>query len=159
MLPFPFFSKGGLPKWLTQNYFNNDIHKFVQEMVEQSISSSIQNAKMMGTMYRDEDPEKPETPEQASESLHATIFESNSHVYVRMFIKDESVLRNLKIYHNSSELVMEGFPSSDDRHVIALPSPVKMKESIAEYEDNHLQIKMRKKADPQFTEVAVPKLD
>lgn len=157
MLPFPFFFKGGLPKWLTQTYLNNDIHKFVQEMVEQSISSSIKNAKMMETIYQVDDEEEKSEP--AGGTIQAATFESNNHVYVRLFIKDESILSNLKIYHNSNELVIEGMPSPDDRHVIALPSPVKMKESIAEYDDNHLQIKMRKKIDPQYTEVAVPKVD
>lgn len=156
MLPFPFFFKGGLPKWLTQTYLNNDIQKFVQEMVEQSISSSIKNAKMMETMYQVDEDEKPGP---TSGTLRATTFESNDHVYVRVFIKDESVLSNLKIYHNTNELVIEGIPSLDDSHVISLPSPVRMKESVSEYRDNYLQIKMKKRIDPQFTEVAVPTLD
>ncbi|MBM7714628.1 Hsp20/alpha crystallin family protein [Siminovitchia sp. FSL H7-0308] len=155
MLPFPFLSKGGLPKWLTQSYLNNDIQKFVQEMVEQSISSSIKNAKMMGSVHEVEE----ERPEQANGTLQASTFESNDHVYVRVFVKDESVLPNVKIYHSSNELVIEGMPSSDDRHIISLPSPVRMKESVSEYRDHHLQIKMKKRIDPQFTEVAVPTLD
>ena len=66
MLPFP-FSKGGLPKWLGQHYFNNDIQKFVHEVMEQSISTSIKNAKMMGPMY-DTEEEKPKPLEEEKQS-------------------------------------------------------------------------------------------
>lgn len=167
MLPFPF--KGGLPKWLSQNYFNNDIQKFVHEVMEQSISSSIKNAKLMEAVYtgRADDQEQvinePEAEQVKQEpvngSLQATTFESLDHVYVKILLIDSSQLKNLKVYHNSNQLTLEGIPNRDDRHVITLPSIVTPKDSISEYRDSFLQIKMRKQIDPQFTEIAVPPLE
>ncbi|RST72022.1 hypothetical protein D4T97_017325 [Siminovitchia acidinfaciens] len=169
MLPFP-FSKGGLPKWLSQGYFNNDIQKYVQDVMEKSIASSIKNAKLMESAYMDmgDDEEQviiePETKEHGKQesahgSLQATTFESLDHVYVKVLLTDTSQLSNLKVYHNSNQLILEGVPNQDDRHVITLPSIVTPKDSISEYRDPFLQIKMRKRNDLQFTEIAVPPLE
>lgn len=154
MLPFPFF-KGGLPKWLKESYFNNDIQKFVQQVVEESISSSMENAKTMEHLQvESEEDHKP-----ANDSLNAITFESHDHVYVKVLIKNEEDLRNLKIYHSSNQVIIEGIPTIDHRHVITLPSLVKMKESVSEYRNQFLQIQMRKRNDLQFTEVDVPSLE
>ncbi|GIN20881.1 MAG TPA: hypothetical protein DEO65_01465 [Bacillus bacterium] len=168
MLPFP-FSKGGLPKWLSQNYFNNDIQKFVHEVMEQSISTSLKNAKMMGSMYMDSQEErKPLEEEKESESkkeesikesLQAMTFDSLDHVYVKVLLTDSSLLSHIKIYHNSNQLILEGIPAREDRHVITLPSTVTMKDTVSEYRDPFLQIKMKKRNDPQFAEIAVPPLE
>lgn len=169
MLPFP-FSKGGLPKWLNQAYFNNDIQKFVQNVVEQSISSSLKHTNMMDIIDPVNEDEQEERSQERSQEqsdqhvskkdqLDTTIFESHDHVYVKVFINDVNAIAHLKIFHNSNRLIIEGIPSKEDRHEIALPSIVKMKESISEYRDNYLQIKMRKKIDPQYTEIAVPPLE
>lgn len=169
MLPFPFF-KGGLPKWLSQQYLNNDIQKFVHEVMEQSISTSLNNAKMMGSMYmnseeerkpekHEEEPEESKIMEPAKASLQATTFESLDHVYVKILLTDSSRLSHLKVYHNSNQLILEGIPDRDDRHVINLPSTVTMKDTVSEFRDSFLQVKMRKRNDPQFTEIAVPPLE
>ncbi|RHW40337.1 hypothetical protein D1B31_12355 [Neobacillus notoginsengisoli] len=156
MLPFP-FSKGGLPKWLDQSYFNNDIQKFVQDLVERSISSSMKHADLVEKTAAVDIEEEPEL--KVNESMDVKTFESHDHVYVKIYIKDPAVLSNLKIYHNSNQLLIEGMPNPEARHVITLPSIVKMKESVSEYRDSYLQIKMKKRTDPQFTEVAVPPVE
>lgn len=169
MLPFP-FNKGGLPKWLSQNYFNNDIQKFIQEAMEHSISSSIKNAKLMEAVYTDTGDGQeqviiePAAEEQVNQeavigSLKTTIFESLDHVYVKILLTDSTQLKSLKAYHNSNQLILEGIPNQDDRHVITLPSIVTPRDSVSEYRDPFLQIKMKKRNDPQFTEIAVPPLE
>ncbi|WP_059171706.1 hypothetical protein [Bacillus sp. FJAT-27445] len=155
MLPFPFF-KGGLPKWLNQSYLNNDISKFVEEMVEKSISSSMKHVEMADLLH----PEHGEAVQaNPIESFQVTTFESHDHVYARMYIKNAEQLSQLKIYHNTNQLIIEGLPTPESRQVLSLPSMVKMKDSVSEFRDNYLQIRMRKKMDPQFTEVAVPPMD
>jgi len=160
MLPFPFF-KGGLPKWLGESYLNNDIHKFVQDIVDRSISSSMQHADILEKATAADIREEPELKHEMkpAESLQVTTFESHDHVYVKMYIKDPETLSSLKLYHNSNQLLIEGIPNSEARHVITLPSIVRMKDSVSEYRDHYLQIKMKKRNDPQFTEVAVPPAD
>ena len=61
----------------------------------------------------------------------------------------------IKIFHTSNQLIIEGLPSFDHKHVVTLPSIVKMKGSTSEYRDDFLQVKMVKKTDLQFTEIDV----
>ncbi|WP_053368514.1 hypothetical protein [Bacillus sp. FJAT-27245] len=152
MLPFPFF-KGGLPKWLNQSFLNNDITKYVEEMVEKSIASSMKHVEMADILHAEQGEAMHTNP---IDSIQVTTFESHDHVYARMYIKNAEQLSHLKIYHNTNQLIIEGLPTPESRHVLTLPSMVKMKDSVSDYRDNYLQIKMRKKMDPQFTEVAVP---
>ncbi|OCA87993.1 hypothetical protein A8F94_09195 [Bacillus sp. FJAT-27225] len=152
MLPF-LFPKGGLPKWLGENYLNNDIQKYVHDMIEKSMSTAMSQKSMIEEAVAQE----PETKQESgSYPMTASIFESHEHVYVRLFIEDEKVLANLKIYHNTNQLMIEGLPGAVEKTVFTLPSLVKMKDTVSEYKDQYLQIKMKKRQDPQMTEVAVP---
>ena len=64
---------------------------------------------------------------------------------MRVHIKDESQLSTIKIFHTSNQLIIEGLPFLEEKHVVTLPSIVKMKGAISEYRDDYLQIKMVKK--------------
>jgi hypothetical protein len=151
----PFFPKGGLPKWLSDQYFNNDIQKYVQDIVGKSISSAMKHQAIIEETEV-EGPEKKQETETGSYPLTASIFESHEHVYVRIAIQDEKNLSNLKIYHNTNQLMIEGLPGAVEKSVFTLPALVKMKDTVSEYQDHCLQIKMKKRLDPQMTEVAVP---
>lgn len=154
MLPFLFSPfKGGIQKWLNQNSYGGDIHKFVQEMITQSISQSTENNHVTEAMEIFNQDEKKQEP--TNSSLHVSTFETHDHVYVRVLIKDESQLSTVKIFHTSNQLIIEGLPTLDNRHVVTLPSIVKMKGATSEYRDDFLQIKMVKKTDLQFTEIDV----
>ena len=154
MLPFLFSPfKGGLQKWLNQNSYGGEIQKFVQEMITQSLAQSKENnhlSEAMGIFNQEE-----RKQENAHSSLNVSIFETHDHVYVKVLIKDESQLSTVKIFHTSNQLIIEGLPTLDNRHVITLPSIVKMKGATSEYRDDFLQIKMVKKTDLQFTEIDV----
>ena len=151
MLPFLF--KGGIQKWLNQNSYGGEINKFVQDMITQSMSQSTENNHItdaMGIFNQDE-----RKQEHTNSSLNVSTFETHDHVYVRVLIKDESQLSTIKIFHTSNQLIIEGLPSLDNKHVVTLPSIVKMKGATSEYRDDFLQVKMVKKTDLQFTEIDV----
>lgn len=157
-MPFPFFSpfKGGFDKWMNQNQFGGDISKFVQDMIKQSMANSNQSNHMneaMG-MFNQEN----KNPEH-SNPLNISIFETHDHVYVKVPIKDVSTLSNLRIFHTSNQIIIEGYPSPEDRHVIPLPSIVKMKGAHSEYRNDFLQVKMIKKIDLQYSEIDVHGID
>lgn len=155
MFPFQIFSpfKGGIQKWLEQNSYGGEIDKYVQDILSKSISPSNQNDQLTETfaVFEQEERKKENVPS----SLGISAFETHDHVYVRIFIGDESHLSNLKIFHTSNQLIIEGLPSFDHKHVVTLPCIVKMKGSTSEYRDDFLQIKMVKKTDLQFTEIDV----
>ena len=151
MLPFLF--KGGIQKWLNQNSYGGEINKFVQDMITESMSQSTENNHItdaMGIFNQDE-----RKQEYTNHSLKVSTFETHDHVYVRVLIKDESQLATIKIFHTSNQLIIEGLPSLDNKHVVTLPSIVKMKGATSEYRDDFLQVKMVKKTDLQFTEIDV----
>ena len=151
MIPFPF--KDGIQKWLNQNSYGGDINKYVQEMITQSMDHSTDNNHITDAMgiFNQEDRKQ----EHANSSLNVSTFETHDHVYVRVHIKDESHLSTIKIYHTSNQLIIEGLPFLEQKHVVTLPAIVKMKGAISEYRDEFLQIKMAKKIDLQFTEIDV----
>ena len=151
MIPFPF--KGGLQKWLSENSYGGDINKYVQEMITQSMAHSTENHHVTDAMeIFDQEKRK---HEHTDSSLNISTFETHDHVYVRVHIKDESQLATIKVFHTSNQLIIEGLPSLEEKHVVTLPSIVKMKGAISEYRDDYLQIKMVKKIDLQFTEIDV----
>lgn len=150
MLPFLFSPfKGGIQKWLSQNSYGGEINKFVQDMISQSMSQASDHNHINEAMGIFNEEER----KQEHQAIHT--FETHDHVYVRVFIKDESQLSNIKIYHTSNQLIIEGFPSNDDKQVITLPSIVRMKGATSKYRDQYLQIRMVKKTDLQFTEIDV----
>lgn len=154
MLPFLFSPfKGGIQKWLNQNSYGGDINKYVQEMITQSLSQSTESNHVTEAMgiFNQEERKK----ENTNHSLNVSTFETHDHVYVRVLIKDESQLSNVKIFHTSNQLIIEGLSTLDNRHVITLPSIVRMKGTTSSYRDDFLQIKMVKKTDLQFTEIDV----
>lgn len=151
MIPFPF--KGGLQKWLSENSYGGDINKYVQEMITQSMAHSTEHHHVTDAMeIFDQEKRK---PEHTDSSLNISTFETHDHVYVRVHIKDESQLATIKVFHTSNQLIIEGLPFLEEKHVVTLPSIVKMKGAISEYRDDYLQIKMVKKIDLQFTEIDV----
>ena len=122
-------------------------------MITESMSQSTENNHItdaMGIFNQDE-----RKQEYANHSLKVSTFETHDHVYVRVLVKDESQLATIKIFHTFNQLIIEGLPSLDNKHVVTLPSIVKMKGATSEYRDDFLQVKMVKKTDLQFTEIDV----
>ncbi|MGG3892242.1 Hsp20/alpha crystallin family protein [Metabacillus fastidiosus] len=156
MLPFNFLDpfKGSFEKWINNNNYGGEIQNYVQEMISKSITSSMKSNELKESMSIFEEKERKQERKQES-SLNISTFETLDHVYVKIFIKDRNQLSDLKIFHTTNQFIVEGIPSSDDRHVIALPSIVKMKGASSEYRDDYLQIRMMKKIDLQYTEIDV----
>jgi HSP20 family molecular chaperone IbpA len=155
VFPFQFLSpfKDGLQKWLEQNNYGGEIDKYVQDILSKSISPSNQNSHLTENFAVFEQEERKQ--ENVTSSPGISPFETHDHVYVRIFIPDESYLSNLKIFHTTNQLIIEGLPSLDHKHVVTLPCIVKMKGATSDYRDDFLQIKLVKKTDLQFTEIDV----
>ncbi|MHC8522198.1 hypothetical protein ACPJHQ_14330 [Rossellomorea sp. H39__3] len=60
-------------------------------------------------------------------SIPAHVFESFDDVYVRFELKDEGLMKKVKIYHTSNQAIIENIPSQGDRQVLTLPCLVKKK--------------------------------
>ena len=169
MLPFQFLSpfKNDIQKWINQNQ-GGEIHKYVQDLISKSLNGSLQKNyinEAMGIFEQDQHQDQDQDdrvevePELKKQNLDYDTFETHDHVYVKIHIRDESQLSNVKIFHTSNQSIIEGIPTPNDQHVITLPSIVKVKGAKAEYRDHYLQIQIPKKVDMQYTEIDVQGID
>jgi hypothetical protein len=87
--------------------------------------------------------------------LNSTAFETHDFVFVRIPIKNEEWVKQIRIYHTSNQLIVEHIPDNEDKHTITLPAIVKKKGATAAYKDSMLEVKIPKNIDLQFSEIDV----
>ncbi|MGG3470113.1 Hsp20/alpha crystallin family protein [Neobacillus pocheonensis] len=90
--------------------------------------------------------------------LNSTAFETHDFVFVRIPIKSEDWLKQLRIYHTSNKLIVEGIPELEDKHTITLPAIVRKKGAAANYKDGILEIKIPKNIDMQYSQIDVTEI-
>lgn len=133
----------------------NGIEKFVKDMMGQMMPSHMQG--MMNTQDWTKTKERPQSEQETSNTSNHTlsykVFETHNHVFVRIHIKNESWLSQMKLYHTSNQLIIEHIPSEDDKLTITLPAIVKKKGTTANHKDGILEIKIPKNIDMQFSEI------
>lgn len=100
---------------------------------------------------------RPHSSQQVN-SLNSTAFETHDSVFVRIPIKDESILKDLRVYHTANQLVVENIPERDLKHSIALPAIVRKKGSSAKFKDGILEIKLIKSHDIQYSQIDVSEI-
>jgi HSP20 family molecular chaperone IbpA len=154
MFPFNFFP------------FNKDMKNKLQHMkpdeIDQFIKGILGNVMpaQTGSTKNSQDfvnPLRPQ-PSQQANSLNSTAFETHDSVFVRIPIKDESLVKNLRIYHTANQLMVENIPERDDKHSITLPAMVKKKGSSAKFRDGILEIKLIKSHDIQYSQIDVTEI-
>lgn len=165
---FPFNNKNNFMKQMN----SQDIEKQVQNMISQFMpeqwkdmfnhedmikraASMFQNGGQPQSNQASENTQQDQPQPSASPAIDVSVFETFDDIYVRLPIKNESWLKQVKIYHTSNQAIIENIPEMGQRHVITLPTLIKKKGTIAQYKDEMLEIKMTKSADMQYTEVDV----
>jgi len=98
------------------------------------------------------------TPLSNSDGLNAAAFETHNYVYVRISIKHEDWIKQLRIYHTSNQLIVEHIPRHEDKHTITLPAIVKKKGASATFKDGVLEVKIPKNIDLQFSQIDVTEI-
>lgn len=153
MFPWNFspFNKDTLK--MLQQMRPGDVEKYVQEMMEKMMPPQLQGTDFMKGFYPDQSssPQAEETPTK----LSASVFQTHDDVFVRIPIKDQSLLGHMKIYHTSNQLILEHIPEKEDKQTITLPAIVKKKGAKASYKDDTLEIKFPKNIDMQFSEIDI----
>lgn len=97
-------------------------------------------------------------PSQQANSLNSTAFETHDSVFVRIPIKDDSLLKDLRIYHTANQLIVENIPERDQKNTIPLPAMVKKKGSTAKFKEGILEIKLIKSYDIQYSQIDVTEI-
>jgi HSP20 family molecular chaperone IbpA len=90
--------------------------------------------------------------------LKTTAFETHDSVFVRLPLKDESVVKELRIYHTANQLIVENFPEKAQKHSIPLPAMVRKKGSSAKYQDGILEIKLIKSSNNHYSQIDVTEI-
>ncbi|WHY65345.1 Hsp20/alpha crystallin family protein [Neobacillus sp. SuZ13] len=98
------------------------------------------------------------SPLSTSDPLHSTAFETHNYVYVRISIKQEEWVKQLRIYHTSNQLILEHIPHHEDKHTITLPAIVKKKGATATFKDGVLEVKIPKNIDLQYSQIDVTEI-
>jgi HSP20 family molecular chaperone IbpA len=154
MFPFNFFPFNKDMKNKLQQMKPDEIDQFIKGIlgnVMPAQSESTLNSHDYVNHFR------PQSSQQTN-SLDASAFETHDAVFVRIPIKEESHLKDLKIYHTASQLIVEHIPKRDDKHSIKLPAMVKKKGSTAKYKDGILEIKLIKSHDIQYSQIDVTEI-
>ncbi len=97
-------------------------------------------------------------PSQQETVLNTAVFETHDCVFIRVPIKDESVLEQLRVYHTANQLVVEHIPEINDKHSITLPAIVKRKGASAKYKNGILEVRLIKSYDMQYSEIDVSQI-
>jgi HSP20 family molecular chaperone IbpA len=156
MLPWNFFPFNKKMNNQMGQFDQNEIDKFVKQMMGQMMPAQMQE--MMNNQDWMKSSQK-QSSEQASsttgESLSYSVFDTHNHVFVRISIKEESWLKQLKLYHTSNQLMVEQIPTATDKLTITLPSIVRKKGTTTTYKDNILEVKIPKNIDMQYSEIEI----
>ena len=149
--------------------FNKDMKETIQKMKPEQVDNYVQDiiGKIMpGNMRGMMNPQDMFNGFQSSTSqqqpstgvLNSTAFETHDFVFVRIPIKNEEWIRNLRIYHTSNQLIIEHIPQHEDKHIITLPAIVRKKGASANFKDSVLEVKIPKNVDMQFSQIDVTEI-
>lgn len=142
--------------------FNKDMKKMMEQIKPEEINHYIQN--MMGQMLPEQMQKimnnqnfngKAEQFSPPPSAFPASVFETHENVYVRLEIKDEEWLKNMRLFHTSNQMIIEHIPNFEDKHTITLPALVKRKGTTANVKDGILEIKIPKNIDMQYSEIDI----
>jgi hypothetical protein len=154
MFPWSFFPFNKDMKNKLQHMNPDEIDQFIKGImgnVMPAQSGSTMNPQEIKNHYHSQN-----SPQ--ANPLNSSAFETHDSVFVRIPIKDDSLLGELRIYHTANQLVVENIPERDAKHSITLPAMVKKKGSSAKYKDGILEIKLIKSYDIQYSQIDVSEL-
>ncbi|MDR6998220.1 HSP20 family molecular chaperone IbpA [Neobacillus niacini] len=134
-----------------------EINNYVQDLIGKIIPGSMRGMMNPNEMFNGFT-SGTSTQQPANGVLNSSAFETHDFVYVRIPIKSEEWLKQLRIYHTSNQLIVEHIPQYEDKHTITLPAIVKKKGASANYKDGTLEVKIPKNIDMQFSQIDVTEI-
>jgi HSP20 family molecular chaperone IbpA len=143
-------------KNILQNMKPDEIDKYVQDIMDKMMPGGMRG--MMNPQDLMSNFQTPSEQQHTTNPLNSSAFETHDFVFVRIPIKNEDWVKQIRIYHTSNQLIAEGFPEYDDQHKITLPAIVKKKGAVATYKDGILEIRIPKNIDMQFSQVDVTEI-
>jgi hypothetical protein len=132
----------------------DEIEKYVQQMMgkmfQPNMNGMLRPDEWLKKMKKDTS-----DPLRSSNGLNADIFETHDFIFIRVPLKEEGWLKQMKLFFTSNQVIIEHIPELTDKHTIILPSTVKRKGAAASHRDGVLELKLAKNIDLQFSEIDI----
>lgn len=136
----------------------DEIEKYVQTIMNQVFPQQMQGMMPSQNFMPGFNNQQDTRPSQQSSSLPSSVFETHNDVFIRIPIKNDQWLKDMRIYHTSNQMIIEHIPQQEDKHTIVLPALVKKKGATAFYKDGTLEMKIPKNIDMQYSEIDVTEI-
>ncbi|WP_066299505.1 Hsp20/alpha crystallin family protein [Bacillus sp. FJAT-29937] len=157
MFPWNLFPFNKDMKNMMKQMKPDEIDKYVQNMMNQMFPQGMQGMMQPQSFMPGFQNDAKQSPPSSS-SLPSTVFETHDNVFVRIPIKNEQWLKDMRIYHTSNQMIIDHIPDLEDKTTIILPALVKKKGSTAYFKDGMLEIKIPKNVDMQYSEIDVTEI-
>ncbi|MBT2656262.1 Hsp20/alpha crystallin family protein [Bacillus sp. ISL-18] len=151
MFPFTKDMKDSLQKMKP-----DEINNYVQDLIGKIMPNNMGDMMNHQDLFRNF--QASDTKQRSANALNSTAFETHDYVFVRIPIRNEEWLNQLRLYHTSNQLIVEHIPDREDSNTITLPAIVKKKGGTANYKDGVLEIKIPKNIDMQYSQIDVTEI-
>jgi hypothetical protein len=130
----------------------DEIEKYVQQMMgkvfQPNMNGMLKPEEWLREMDKNTNP-----PSDSVNSIKAEIFETHDYVFIRIPLKNEAWLKQMKLFYTSNQVIIEHIPELSDKQTFILPSPVKRKGAAASHKEGILELRLSKQADLQYSEI------
>lgn len=129
----------------------NYVQQMMGKMLQPNMKGMLKPEEWLKGMQQQNSPEatKPTT------GLNAEMFETHDFVFVRVPLKDEALVKQMKLFYTSNQVIIEHIPDISDKHTLVLPATVKRKGAAANYKDGVLELRLHKIVDMQYAEIDI----
>jgi HSP20 family molecular chaperone IbpA len=130
----------------------DEIEKYVQQMMGKMFDPTMKGM-LKPQEWLKEIEENTLNPVKTPSGLNTEVFETHDFVYIRLQLKEDQWLKQIKLFYTSNQVIIERIPELEDKHTIILPATVKRKGASASHKEGVLELKLPKSIDIQFSEI------
>ncbi|WP_210365116.1 Hsp20/alpha crystallin family protein [Bacillus sp. REN3] len=130
----------------------DEIEKYVQQMVGKMFDSNMRGM-IKPEEWLKEMEQKTSPPAEPASGINPEIFETHDFVFLRLALREEHWLKEMKLFYTSNQVIIEHIPEHSDKHTFILPATVKRKGASASHRDGVLELRLPKIVDMQFSEI------
>jgi hypothetical protein len=135
----------------------DEIENYVQQMMGKMLQPNMQGMLKPEEWLKGMQQQNSAEPVNPNTGLKADMFETHDFVFVRIPLKDEALLKQMKLFYTSNQVIIEHIPDLSDKHTLVLPATVKRKGAAANYRDGVLELRLQKIVDMQYAEIDISK--
>ncbi|WP_079509414.1 Hsp20/alpha crystallin family protein [Mesobacillus jeotgali] len=132
-----------------------EIENYVQQMMGKMLQPDMKGMFKPDEWLKGMQQQSTPQSEKPANKLNEEIFETHDFVYVRVPLKEDKWLNQMKMFYTSNQVIFEHIPQISDKHTIVLPATVKRKGASAIHRDGILELRLPKIVALQFSEIDI----